>query len=69
MFDMLTRDERLALARKLVGWLCAFGDVSHTLARVALANGEVDGILWDRREQYLDITHELQEFYAEARVA
>lgn len=69
MFDTLTEDERRALSHKAVGWLCRFGDVSHVLARVALADNEVDGDLWDRRQRYLDVTHELQELYAELTAA
>ena len=69
MFDTLTPDERLALGHKLVDWLCKFGEVGHVLARVALADGEVQGDLWDRRQRYLDAGHELTELRAEVLAA
>ena len=69
MFDTLTDDERRALSHKLVDWLCKFGEVGHVLARVALASGEIQGDLWDRRQRYLDAGHELQELRAEVLTA
>jgi len=61
MFDTLTDDERRALWNKLHTWAHSLFEVSHTLARVGLANHVLDGILWDERARYLDTRNDLIE--------
>ena len=65
MFDTLTDDERHALHLKLCAWTCRFGEVSHALARAALAYGEYDGPLWDRRDPYKAAGNEMYALVGE----
>ena len=68
MFNTLTHDERLALWYKLHGWAHEFYAVGHTLARVALSDGDYSSPLWDRRQQYVDTRADLCDLIAELAV-
>ena len=65
MFGTLTEDERLALNLKLGKWAHELHVVGHTIAQVAFANREYDGLLWDYREQYAATRAELVELRRE----